>query len=78
MLKILIAAYLGGWLASAAPFYATAKAANANQPIKNAFRAFGLSAVWVVSLVTVGTTFVKDLIARFKKTSTTGATEPTS
>ena len=79
MLKILIAAYLGGWIASAAPFYATAKTSHPNEPIKNGFRALGLSAVWIVSLVTVGTTFVKDLIARFKTTSTTtGATGPTS
>lgn len=67
MLNLLIAAYLGGWVASAAPFYASQKTANPNQPIRNVGKAFVLSAVWIVSIVTVGTVLVKDLIVRFKK-----------
>jgi hypothetical protein len=70
MLKILIAMYIGGWGASAAPFYAAAKAAHPNEPIKNALRAFGLSATWIVSIIPIIITFVKDLIERFKPTST--------
>ena len=71
MLRLLVATYLGGWLASAAPFYATVKVANPNEPIRNALRAFGLSAVWIVSLVTVGVVLVQDLITRFKPTTPT-------
>jgi len=71
MLEILIAMYFGGWFASAAPFYATAKAANPNEPIRNAIKAFGMSAAWFVTIIPIIVTFVKDLVARFSKSSTT-------
>jgi hypothetical protein len=74
MLKILIAAYLGGWFSSACPFYATTKAANPNQPIRNAFKAFGLSAAWIISIIPIMITFIKDLVERFKPKATTAAT----
>jgi hypothetical protein len=79
MLKILIAMYVGGWAASASPFYATTKAANPNQPIRNAFKAFGLSAAWIVSIIPIMVTFTKDLIERFKpKAATATTTTPTT
>lgn len=71
MIKLLIAAYLGGWIASAAPFYATTKAANPNEPIRNALKAFGLSAIWFASIVSIGVVFTQDMIVRFKTTTTT-------
>jgi hypothetical protein len=71
MIEFLIAAYLGGWVASAAPFYATTKAANPNEPIRNALKAFGLSAVWIVSIISIGVVFIQDMIVRFKTTTTT-------
>jgi hypothetical protein len=77
MLKILIAMYVGGWISSACPFYATSKASNPNQPIRNALKAFGLSAAWVVSIIPILVTFIKDLIARFTPTSTTTTTTKT-
>jgi hypothetical protein len=77
MLRLLIAAYFGGWVASAAPFYTTTKVANPNQPIRNILKAFGLSAVWFFSVFSVGTVLVQDLITRFQKTTTTGATGAT-
>jgi len=75
MIKILIAMYVGGWAASASPFYATAKAANPNQPIRNAFKAFGLSATWIVSIIPIMVTFIKDLVERFKPKAATTTTE---
>jgi len=69
MVEILIAMYFGGWFSSAAPFYATAKAANPNQPIRNAFKALGLSAAWIISIIPIVVTFIKDLIERFKPTT---------
>ncbi|MFA5766679.1 MAG: hypothetical protein WC919_01990 [Candidatus Paceibacterota bacterium] len=78
MLKILIAMYVGGWAASASPFYATTKAANPNQPIRNAFKAFGLSAAWIVSIIPIMVIFIKDLIERFKPKTTTTTTETTA
>ena len=77
MIRLLIAAYLGGWGASAAPFYATTKAANPNQPIRNMLKAFGLSAVWIFSIISIGVVLIKDLIARFKPTTPTTPTTPT-
>jgi hypothetical protein len=74
MVKLLIAAYLGGWLASAAPFYSTTKAANENQPIRNALKALGLSAAWLLTVIPIGITFIKDMITRFKPTATTTTT----
>jgi len=71
MIKILIAAYLGGWGASSAPYYAITKAANPNQPIRNALKAFGLSAAWALAIWPIVVMFAKDLIARFKKDTTT-------
>ena len=77
MLKILIAMYVGGWAASASPFYATTKASNPNQPIRNAFKAFGLSAAWIISIIPIMVTFIKDLIERFKPKATTTPTTTT-
>ena len=74
MLKILIAMYIGGWAASSAPYYATSKTANPNQPIRNALKAFGLSAAWIISIIPILVTFIKDLIERFKPTTTTPTT----
>lgn len=74
MLKLLIAAYLGGWIASSAPYYATTKAANPNQPIRNMLKAFGLSAVWIFSIISIGVVLIKDLIVRFKPTTPTTPT----
>jgi hypothetical protein len=79
MINFLIAAYVGGWFASAAPFYATTKMANPNQPIRNMLKAFGLSAVWALAILPIGVTFVKDLVERFKPKPvvTTTTTTPT-
>jgi hypothetical protein len=78
MLKILIAMYVGGWISSACPFYSTAKTSNPNQPIRNAFKAFGLSAAWIVSIIPIMVTFIKDLIERFKPKATTTTTTSTT
>jgi hypothetical protein len=78
MIKLLIAAYLGGWTSSAFPYYATAKAANPNQPIRNALKAFGLSAAWIVSIMPTMVTFIKDLVERFKPKTTTTTTATTA
>ena len=80
MIRDLICMYLGGWLASAAPFYATAKATSPNEPIRNILRAFALSAAWIFTIIPIGVTIVKDLIARFKPKTpgATGATGPTA
>jgi hypothetical protein len=79
MLKILIAMYVGGWISSACPFYSTTKVANPNQPIRNAFKAFGLSAAWIISIIPIMVTFIKDLVERFKpKAATTTPTTTTT
>ena len=66
MIQIVLVAYFGGWLASAAPFYTTSKIANPNSPIPNALKALGLSAAWFFTTVIVGVVFIQDLIARYK------------
>ena len=79
MIRDLIFLYLGGWVASAAPFYTTAKATNPNEPLRNILRAFILSVAWIVTIIPIAGTIVKDVIARFtpKTPGATGSTGPT-
>jgi hypothetical protein len=70
MIKLLIIAYVTAWASSSAPYYVTAKATNPDHPFQNAAKAFGLSAAWILTVIPIWVTFVKDVIASYKTPTT--------